>query len=110
MILRGKNLDFVILLDVYGDVLTLRQKDFLELYYCNDLSLSEIAEDEGVTRQAVRDSIKRGEQILADLESKLLLAEKIKGCRDIFNKIEELALSADIPEIAGLAARGKELL
>lgn len=110
MILRGKNLDFVILLDVYGDVLTLRQRDFLELYYCNDLSLSEIAEDEGVTRQAVRDSIKRGEQILADLESKLKLAEKIKGCRKIFNKVEELALRADIPEIAGLAARGKELL
>ena len=57
----AKDLGITILLDFYGDMLTEKQRDFLGYYYNDDLSLSEIAENEGITRQGVRDSIKRAE-------------------------------------------------
>ena len=49
----SKNLDMALLLDVYGDMLTEKQKDTLTLYYDEDLSLTEIAENTGITRQGV---------------------------------------------------------
>ena len=58
------------LFDFYGDVLTDRQKEFYDLYYNEDLSLGEIAENYGITRQGVRDVIVRAEAILTDLEDK----------------------------------------
>jgi len=67
----GKNLDVAVLLDFYGDMLTDKQRDVIDLYYNQDLSLSEIAEHQGITRQGVRDSIKRGEVFLFELENKL---------------------------------------
>lgn len=67
----GKNLDVAVLLDFYGGMLTDKQRDAIDLYYNQDLSLSEIAEHENITRQGVRDSIKRGEVFLFELEDKL---------------------------------------
>lgn len=67
----SKNLSVAVLLDFYGDMLTDKQRDVIDLYYNQDLSLSEIAEHEGITRQGVRDSIKRGEVFLFELEDKL---------------------------------------
>lgn len=67
----AKNLDVAILLDFYGEMLTDKQRDVIDLYYNQDLSLSEIAQHEGITRQGVRDSIKRGEVFLFELEDKL---------------------------------------
>lgn len=67
----SKNLDVAVLLDFYGNMLTDKQRDALDLYYNQDLSLSEIAEHEQITRQGVRDSIKRGEVFLYELEDKL---------------------------------------
>lgn len=67
----AKNLDVAVLLDFYGAMLTEKQRDVIDLYYNQDLSLSEIAEHEGITRQGVRDSIKRGEVLLFELEDKL---------------------------------------
>ena len=55
-----------LLYDFYGDVLTPRQKEFYDLYYNEDLSLAEIAENNGITRQGVRDVIVRAEAILTD--------------------------------------------
>lgn len=66
----AKNLEISYLLDFYGDVLTEKQRDVMEQYYNDDLSLAEIADNFGITRQGVRDSIKRGESILLELESK----------------------------------------
>ena len=57
----SKNLAIADLLDLYGDMLTDKQRDVMELYYDQDLSLGEIAEHEKITRQGVRDSIKRVE-------------------------------------------------
>ena len=59
-----KNVKIGMLLDIYGELLTDKQKDILDLYYNNNLSLAEIAEEVGITRQAVRDSIVKGEKKL----------------------------------------------
>ena len=67
----AKDLKYASLLDIYGGVLTDKQREMLELYYNEDLSLSEIAEGEGISRQGVRDSIKRGEETLKDLDEKI---------------------------------------
>ena len=67
----GKNLTISYLLDFYGDVLTEKQRDVMEQYYNDDLSLAEIAANFGITRQGVRDAIKRGEVTILDLEEKI---------------------------------------
>ena len=59
-----KNVQIGILCDIYGELLTEKQRDILDLYYNNNLSLAEIAEEMGVTRQAVKDSISKGEKRL----------------------------------------------
>jgi len=70
------------LFDFYGQLLTDRQKDLMELYYCHNLSLGEIAGEFKVTRQAVYDTLKRSEQTLSRYESKLGLAAKYKTERN----------------------------
>ena len=83
----SKNLAIADLLDLYGDMLTEKQKDVMELYYDQDLSLAEIAEHEEITRQGVRDSIKRGEAYLLELEEKLHFAEKFKRLMEVTDEI-----------------------
>lgn len=90
----SKDLNVALLLDFYGEMLTDKQRDVIELYYDEDLSLSEIAETSKITRQGVRDSIKRGEQTLYDLEEKLGLVKKFLEISGIFDEIN--LLSADI--------------
>lgn len=85
----AKNLDITILIDIYGYMLTDKQKDALELYYFDDLSLAEIAENLGITRQGVRDSIKRGEETLIDLEEKLGYLKKIRKYDDFIRNLKE---------------------
>jgi hypothetical protein len=87
----AKDLKLSVLLDYYGDILTEKQKDVMELYYNEDLSLSEIAEHEHISRQGVRDSIKRGEDTVLDLEKKLKMAEKFTKISELFDKIKEKA-------------------
>ena len=72
----AKDLKMSLLCDFYGDLLTDKQRDCLELYYDQDLSLGEIAENTGITRQGVRDSIKRGEATLLEMEGALGLCAK----------------------------------
>lgn len=71
-----KNLNIGYLLDFYGDVLTDRKKEALDSYYNNDMSLSEIADDMGISRQGVRDIIKKSEEELLFYEERLGLAKK----------------------------------
>lgn len=87
----AKNLEISVLLDFYGEMLTNKQRDFLDLYYNEDLSLSEIAENEGITRQGVRDSIKRAEAQLFDMEEKLQLAKRFSDLKDALAEISECA-------------------
>ncbi len=79
------------LLDFYGDMLTDRQKDFLEYYYIDDLSLAEIAENEGITRQGVRDAIKRAEAQLFEMEQRLGLAKRFTEVKKGLDEILEAA-------------------
>ena len=64
------------LCDLYGKLLTEKQFEFINDYYNNDLGLSEIAENNNITRQAVRDIIKKGERKLFEYEEKLLFMKK----------------------------------
>lgn len=106
----AKNFEVInILLDFYGDMLTDKQRAFIEYYYNDDLSLSEIAENEGITRQGVRDAIKRAEAQLFEMEERLGLAKRfeevragldqILECADIINESNmRTGLSRDINE------------
>ena len=66
-----EKVEISILCEIYGKLLTEKQEEFIEDYYNNDLSLSEIAENNNITRQAVRDIIKKGEKKLFEYEEKL---------------------------------------
>lgn len=79
------------LLDFYGDMLTDRQRSFLEYYYVDDFSLAEIAENEGITRQGVRDAIKRAEAQLFEMEEKLGLARKFQEMKKGLDEIKMYA-------------------
>ena len=80
----GKDLGFSILLDYYGMVLTEKQRNILTEYYNDDLSLAEIAENYGITRQGVRDAIKHGEATLMDT------ARRTEAIRADLARLEEL--------------------
>ena len=83
-----KNLNISLLFDFYGEMLTEKQREVVELYYNADLSLSEIAEHSGITRQGVRDSIKRAENQLLEFEEKLGL---LKRFHNIGKGLDEIA-------------------
>ncbi len=83
------------LYDFYGDILTDRQREFYDLYYNEDLSLSEIAENYGISRQGVRDVIVRAEATLTELEDKTGLIRRFHQMQEEFK-----ALQADVAAIA----------
>lgn len=89
----GKDLNISILLDFYGQLLTDRQAEALEYYYNDDLSLAEIADIWGISRQGVRDFLKRGEKQLEEFEEKLGLAKRFQSVK------------ADVEEISALAKK-----
>ena len=97
-----KNLEINYLLDFYGDVLNDRKRNVLEMYYNDDYSLSEIADDIGISRQGVRDIIKKSEDELIYLEEKLGLYKKFKklekSAEELINTIEGSELPLDIKE------------
>ena len=71
-----KKVEVSMLLQIYGELLTEKQYRVIDYYYNEDLSLSEIAENEEITRQGVRDIIKKGEKKLFEYEEKLLFMKK----------------------------------
>lgn len=85
----AKNLDVVLLADFYGEMLTDNQRKFIEYYYSDDLSLSEIAQNEGITRQGVRDAVKRAETQLFDMEKKLGFAERTRKITEALDVVME---------------------
>lgn len=87
----AKNLEISFLLDFYGDMLTDKQRDVVELYYNEDLSLAEIAAHSGITRQGVRDSIKRAESQLLEYEERLHLAARFRRIENVLSSIVEEA-------------------
>lgn len=101
------------LFDFYGEVLTERQKEFYDLYYNEDLSLAEIAENYGISRQGVRDVIVRAEGILTELEDKTGIIKRFQKRRAELESMEELASTLERrlrekysdPELEAMAAR-----
>ena len=87
----GKNLDIILLIDFYGDMLTEKQRNFISCYYNDDLSLSEIAANEGITRQGVRDAIKRAEAQLVNMEERLGLVARFENVKVGLNEIMDLS-------------------
>lgn len=83
-----KDLKIACLLDFYGDVLSLRKQTVLSMYYNEDMSLAEIAEEVGISRQGVRDLIKKAEEELLFFEEKLGL---FKTFREAQSHLESLS-------------------
>lgn len=77
------------LFDFYQALLTPKQRSYMSLYYLDDFSLGEIAEEYEISRQAVYDNIKRTESMLEDYEEKLLLFHKFQERRKIIEQIEQ---------------------
>ena len=87
----SKNLDITLLLDFYGDLLTEKQRTFISYYYNDDLSLAEIAANEGITRQGVRDAIKRAESQLVNMENRLGLVARFENMKSGLSEIIEVS-------------------
>ena len=101
-----KKVELSILCQIYGKLLTEKQYEVINDYYNNDFSLSEIAENNNITRQAVRDMIKKGESKLFEFEEKLLIMKKmqkqekqIQGIIEELNKITEASSDKKIEKI-----------
>ena len=78
------------LYDFYGELLTPHQRKIYEDVVFNDMSLSEIAEEQGISRQGVHDLVKRCDKTLAEYESKLKLVEKFHQTRRMVEAIRQL--------------------
>jgi predicted DNA-binding protein YlxM (UPF0122 family) len=89
--MKNQTYRMTMLFDFYGEVLTERQKEFFDLYYNEDLSLAEIAENYGISRQGVRDVIVRAEAIMTELEDKTGLLKRFMQMKDKLTAIEEAA-------------------
>ncbi len=85
------------LLDFYGDILPERKRSVMDMYYNEDLSLAEIASEIGISRQGVRDIIKKTEEELTFYEEKLGLAQKLKRTEARVERLAHLAKSASLP-------------
>ena len=108
----AKDLKITFLLDFYGDMLTEKQREVVEAYYNEDLSLGEIAENYNITRQGVRDVIVRAEAVLTELEDKTGLIKRfhtmqtqLEQVRQNAQRVAELAAGYDNEELERLAGQ-----
>ena len=91
----AKDLNVTILLDVYGQLLTEKQRNAIDMYYNEDWSLSEIADVIDICRQGVRDSIKQGEKHLTNYEEKLGIVERFHNISSKLEKLNALLENTD---------------
>lgn len=119
--MKDKAFHMTMLFDFYGDLLTDRQKEFFDLYYNEDLSLAEIAENAGITRQGVRDVLVRSEAILNEMEEKTGIVARFLEMQKISAEIESAAeqiqtinaeryQSTDLMELAQKIGKYAEML
>ena len=92
-----KNLNVGYLLDFYGELLPERKRSVLDMYYNEDLSLAEIAAEIGISRQGVRELIKKSEEELYFYEEKLGLAEKLKKTEEKLDSIIRTSENLELP-------------
>ena len=89
----AKDLKITYLLDFYGEMLTEPQREMVSAYYNEDLSLGEIAQERGISRQGVRDAVKRAEQQLYEMEDRLGLVQRFHRVREALTVICDCALN-----------------
>ena len=87
-----------VLFDFYGDLLTEKQKELFDLYYNEDLSLSEIAEHAEISRQGVRDTVVRAESALREIEDRVGLVKKYSGLEE---KLRQIVSAAEAISLLG---------
>ena len=102
--MKNKPFEMCMLYDFYGELLTEKQKELFDLYYNDDLSLAEISEHMGITRQGVRDGIMRAEHALRSTEEKLGLVARYRE----LSRLARMGLKA-LEEIPKDASNGDAL-
>ncbi|OUQ27179.1 DNA-binding protein [Lachnoclostridium sp. An131] len=100
-----KILEQTLLYDFYGELLTEHQKQIYEDVVLNDYSLSEVAQEQGISRQGVHDLVKRCNRILQDYESKLHLVEKFVTIKEQVEQMKRSLLDAEQPDREELTRR-----
>ena len=99
-----KNLEIGFLLDFYGDVLSDRKRTVLDFYYNDDLSLAEIAGEIGISRQGVRELIKKAEEELLFYEEKLGLAKRFRAAteraEELLSMMERSGIGGEVKDAA----------
>lgn len=98
------------LFDFYGVLLTERQKDYMDLYYCQNLSLAEIAVEFNVTRQAVYDTLKRAEHVLSQYEEKLGLVTKSMAERNKLTTAAAILEECENMENGGSVQQARKII
>lgn len=91
----AKDLNVTILLDVYGQLLTEKQRFAIDMYYNEDLSLAEIADEINISRQGVRDSIKQGEKHLCEYEEQLGVVKRFRNISAQLEQIKAILAKAE---------------
>ena len=89
--MKNQTYRMTMLYDFYGELLTDRQKEFFDLYYNEDLSLAEIAENAGISRQGVRDVIVRAEAVMQEVEDKTGIIKRFEAQRPYLDAVESAA-------------------
>ncbi len=108
------NVQISMLNQIYGKLLTQKQYEIIDDYYNNDLSLSEIAENNQITRQAVRDILKKGEKKLFEYEEKLMFMKRMlnqeKKIEKVLEELTKIQVNDSDKEIANILETVKKEL
>ena len=105
--MRNDACSMALLYDAYGELLTERQRDLFDQYYNQDLSLAEIAENAGISRQGVYDTLRRTEAILQNFEKKTGCVARDAACRETLRELE--AIADRVGALPGGEALAKEI-
>lgn len=106
--MKDHKLSMTLLFDYYGDLLSPKQRHYFDLYYNQDFSLAEIAEEEGISRQGVYDALSRGEAILLKFEEKTGFVAKAEERARLAKRLE--ALAQQVRALPGGESLGEEIL
>ncbi len=93
-------MEIALLFDFFGELLPAKQREYIDLYYNEDLSLSEIAENAGISRQGVRDALVHGERTLREYEAKTGVVSRFSALQHCIDALvsKARALRAQLPE------------
>ena len=115
--MADKTLEMVLLFDFFGELLTEKQREYFDLYYNEDLSLSEIAEISGISRQGVRDMLKRAENSLVEFEKKTGVVmrftdiqRRISELQSVAQRLEEISIDDESKKLSEMLVKGLQEL